>query len=116
MRLSSSLSSVFSINLLSSKLTNIFYAVLNNVISLWLLQLSLSHFLQTGQIIPSFHCCGNCSLFHIIRTNLCSFCFSVLPPCLSNSGSILSEPTALFSFKLLIIKHISLYDGSGICG
>ena len=47
--------------------------------------------------------------------NLCNFCLSVLPPCLSNSGGILSEPAALFSFSLLIIKHISLYHGSGIC-
>ena len=82
-----------------------------------MLQLSLSHFLWTRQIIPSFLCCGNCSLFHNLTINLCSFGFSVLPPpCSCNSVGISSESAAWFSFKLLVIKHISLCDGSGIWG
>jgi hypothetical protein len=53
----------------------------------------------------------------ILYYNLCNFCLSVLPPCLSNSGVILSETDCLFQLQFIDYKvyFVILYDDSRIC-
>ena len=94
-------------NFLFNNIANTLYTVLSSVIGLWSLHFNLSLFLCIGHIIPSFHCVGS-SLSHILKINLLIFCFEVLPLFLISSDGILSEPTALSDFNLLIVVHILL--------
>ena len=69
--------STMSDNLLFNNIADILYAILSSVIGLWLLHFNLSPFLYIGHTVPSLKCVGSCSLSHISKINLYSFCFKV---------------------------------------
>jgi len=90
---------------------NTLYITFSNVIPLH--YNFLSHFLNKGHIIPSVHSTGISSIIHILWINLCIQFHNFSPPTFISSGVILSDPGALFNFRLFIIPSVSSYAGAG---